>query len=189
MLWLPCSELLSPHDQLLCGLQSIGVQGDGTYSAFGLALLQMNLGGHEVNTLHLKIAGLDAAHPGFVLQNRGVISHGPLRFRFRRVNEPYLFLWRKAAASLGYWLWQRLILAVQFPLVVVLQDRTLSCPSMLTVRGPTPSAMRFCWYARISRVSRSCSASTARNLLVAHWGPRPSEGLVGSRVLEQRCDS
>ena len=84
----------------------------------------MNLGGHEVNPLHLKVADLYSSHPRFVLQHGPVVCHRPFRPRFRRVDEPYLFRWRKASASLGYRFWQRLILAVQFPLVMVLQDRT-----------------------------------------------------------------
>src|SRR6266567_7233000 len=43
MVWLACSELLGAHDQLLYSLQGIGVQRNRADSAFGLALLQMNL--------------------------------------------------------------------------------------------------------------------------------------------------
>src|ERR1035438_810187 len=67
MVWLACPKVLSPDEQLLCGLQGVCVQRDGTNSPFGLAFLQMNLCGHEVNPLHLKVADLNSAHPGLVL--------------------------------------------------------------------------------------------------------------------------
>src|SRR5207245_2878575 len=50
MVWLACSELLGANDQLLYSLQSIGAQRNRADSAFGLALLKMNLASQENET-------------------------------------------------------------------------------------------------------------------------------------------
>jgi hypothetical protein len=54
-----------------------------------------------------------------------VISHGPLRSRLRRVDEPNLFLRCETSANLRYGLRQRFVLAIKLPLVVMLMiDRS-----------------------------------------------------------------
>ena len=84
----------------------------------------MDLTSHEVNPFHLKITNFNAAHTGFVLQHGSVISHKPLRTRLCRVNELNLLFRGQAAAGLGYRLRKRIVLPVEFPLFVVLQDGT-----------------------------------------------------------------
>ena len=94
-----CSELLSTQSNALQTPEH-PPQRNRTHPALRLALLQMDLRSHEVNSLQLEIAHLNAAHPGFVLQDGRVIGTNHCGRDLRHVNEPNLLLWRQTAAGL-----------------------------------------------------------------------------------------